>query len=112
MSKRCPRCGNEEIADNHNFCMICGTKLVSTNQRVEEIKKRLLGATKGPWRIGKFGSVISDYPVPEMSGADAIEYYGGHAIAESITKYNAEFIANSWQDINFLLSVIEDYRLI
>jgi hypothetical protein len=27
---KCPNCSNEEIAENDNFCMICGTKLKET----------------------------------------------------------------------------------
>lgn len=49
--------------------------------------------TPGPWRVGRAGSVVSDAPVPEMGGSDAIEFYGSHLIAESITPANAALIA-------------------
>jgi hypothetical protein len=50
--------------------------------------------TQGPWRIGKtYGSVVCDTPIPEMRGSDDVEGYGGHLIAESITKANANLIA-------------------
>lgn len=50
--------------------------------------------TPGPWRRGKQGgSVVADVPVPQMGGSDAVEYYGGHLVAESITPSNAKLIA-------------------
>lgn len=48
--------------------------------------------TPTPWRIGKGHCVVADEPVPGMDGSDAIEYYGGHLIAESITTENCEHI--------------------
>lgn len=52
--------------------------------------------TPGPWRIGKnFGSVVCDTPVLGIRGSDHTEYYGGHLIAESVTKANARLIALS-----------------
>ena len=45
--------------------------------------------TPEPWRVGRPGAVVSDTPVPEMGGSDAVEYYGGHLIGESITEANA-----------------------
>jgi hypothetical protein len=38
------------------------------------------------------GAVVSDTPVPEISGSDAVDYYGGHLIAESVTPSNARRI--------------------
>ena len=48
--------------------------------------------TPEPWRVGRAGSVVSDTPVPEMGGSDAVEYYGGHLIGESIIEANARRI--------------------
>ena len=48
--------------------------------------------TKGPWRIGRPGSIVADEPVPEISGSDDVEYYGGHLIGESVSKGNARRI--------------------
>ena len=48
--------------------------------------------TKGPWRAGRNGSVVADEPVLEMNGSDAVEYYGGHLIAESIAAKNVPII--------------------
>lgn len=48
--------------------------------------------TAEPWRIGKMGAVVADIPVPEMNGSDAVEYYGGHLVGESITPSNARRI--------------------
>jgi len=54
--------------------------------------------TKTPWRVGaptQMGSVVADEPVPEIGGSDAVFYYGGHLIAESIAPRNAEFIVRA-----------------
>jgi len=54
--------------------------------------------TKTPWRVGnpsQMGSVVADEPVPEIGGSDAVGYYGGHLIAESIAPRNAEFIVRA-----------------
>lgn len=52
--------------------------------------------TATPWRIGKScGSVVADEPVPEVSGAEDVAYYGGYLIAESIAPRNAEFIVRA-----------------
>ena len=49
--------------------------------------------TPEPWRVGKCGAsmgvVVADTPVPEIGGSDAVDYYGGHLIGESITPANA-----------------------
>jgi hypothetical protein len=48
----------------------------------------------GPWRVGRNGScVVADTPVPEMGGSDAVDYYGGHMIAESVVPRNAPPLA-------------------
>ena len=54
--------------------------------------------TKTPWRVGspnRMVSVVADEPVPEIGGSDAVDYYGGHLIAESIAPRNAEFIVRA-----------------
>ena len=48
--------------------------------------------TPESWRVGRPGTVVSDTPVPGMGGSDAVEYYGGHLIGESITEANARRI--------------------
>ena len=48
--------------------------------------------TPEPWRVGRPFNVVSDTPVPEMGGSDAVEYYGGHLIGESIIEANARRI--------------------
>ena len=48
--------------------------------------------TPEPWRVGRHGTVVSDTPVPGIGGSDAVEYYGGHLIGESITEANARRI--------------------
>ncbi len=50
--------------------------------------------THGPWRLGSKGSVVADTP-PEnyLPGSDAVEYYGGYLICESVTEANAKLIA-------------------
>ena len=49
--------------------------------------------TPGPWRVGACGSVVADHPIPELSGSDEVEYYGGHLVAESIAPQNMALIA-------------------
>lgn len=50
--------------------------------------------TPGPWRIGKhYGAVVADHPVPEMSGSDHVQAYGGHMVGESIAPRNRPLIA-------------------
>lgn len=45
--------------------------------------------SKEPWRLGNGETVVSDDPVPEVSGADEVEYYGGNLVGESIAGRNA-----------------------
>jgi hypothetical protein len=52
--------------------------------------------TKGLLRAGKGHAVVADHPVPEMSGSDALDYYGGHMVAESVTAGNARRIVACW----------------
>lgn len=52
--------------------------------------------TKGLLRVGHSGAVVADHPIPEMSGSDAVEYYGGHMVAESVTAANARRLAACW----------------
>lgn len=52
--------------------------------------------TKGLLRVGRPGAVVADHPVPEMSGSDALDYYGGHMVAESVTAANARRIVACW----------------
>ena len=51
--------------------------------------------TPGPWRPGKNSdSVVADVPVEHgPGGSDAIEYYGGHLVAESVAPCNRPIIA-------------------
>lgn len=49
--------------------------------------------TKGAWKVGRGGyCVVSQEPVPEVNGSDAVEYYGGHLIGESMSEANAKRI--------------------
>lgn len=50
--------------------------------------------TRGPWRIGRAGSVVAEVP-PEggVRGTDDPSYYGGYLIGETITEANARLIA-------------------
>lgn len=52
--------------------------------------------TKGLLRVGEGHAVVADHPVPEMSGSDALDYYGGHMVAESVTAANARRIVSCW----------------
>lgn len=48
----------------------------------------------GPWRAGNWGqSIVSDTPIQGgINGSDAVESYGGHLIAESISECNRPLI--------------------
>ncbi|WP_111873671.1 hypothetical protein [Aeromonas bivalvium] len=52
--------------------------------------------TKGLLRVGHSGAVVADHPVPGMGGSDAVEYYGGHLVAESVTAANARRLVACW----------------
>ena len=54
--------------------------------------------TPGPWRAGSGtsgkGSVVSDQlAIGALNGSDAVEYYGGNLIAESVAQENIPLIA-------------------
>jgi len=53
--------------------------------------------TPGPWRPGNAcASVVSDTPIENgINGGDAVEFYGGHLIAESIAPSNLKLIASA-----------------
>ncbi|MFA7667327.1 MAG: hypothetical protein WCY32_14555 [Burkholderiaceae bacterium] len=64
-------------------------------------------STLGPWRAGKVGgTVVSDQPLPGYkgnAGHDAVEYYGGHLIAESIwRKADVNLIASCPEMLEFI----------
>lgn len=49
--------------------------------------------TPGPWRQGKAcDSVVSDFPIGTIAGADDVKYYGGHLIAESVASQNRPLV--------------------
>lgn len=47
-------------------------------------------------RLGRNGSIVSDTPVPEISGSDDVNYYGGHLMAESVSPENARRLVACW----------------
>jgi hypothetical protein len=67
--------------------------------------------TKTPWRLGRPGSVVADYPVPEIKGSDDLKFYGGHLVAETVTPANAAHIVravNSHENLLVLCEVMVD----
>ena len=66
--------------------------------------------TKGEWKIGRQGTVVSD-TIPENhsnSGHTDVEYYGGYLIAESIVnKADAKLIAAAPDMYNALEHITE-----
>jgi hypothetical protein len=64
--------------------------------------------TPGPYRIGRHGScIVADHPVEGMNGSDAVNYYGGHMVAESIARQNAPLLAAAW-DLYEALEMVRD----
>ena len=47
-------------------------------------------------RLGRNGSIVSDTPVPEISGSGDVSYYGGHLLAESVSPGNARRMVACW----------------
>lgn len=51
--------------------------------------------TKGVWEVGRGAyCVVSTETVPEVNGSEAVEYYGGHLIGESMSEANAKRIVD------------------
>lgn len=63
--------------------------------------------TPGPWRVGRRGSVVADVAVPEMNGSDAVDYYGGHMVAESVVDKNAPVIAAAPELLQLVQELID-----
>ena len=65
--------------------------------------------TKGPWMVGKTNCVISENDNGlELNGAkgqEAIEYYGGNLICESVSEANAKLIAAAPEMLEALKSI-------
>lgn len=71
--------------------------------------------TKGPWRIGKHtNSVISDnsngLEINGAKGEEAVKYYGGNLICESVSIENAKLIAAAPDLLEALNDMIEMYE--
>lgn len=50
--------------------------------------------TTGPWHPATCrGAVVASHPIPEIGGADDVQHYGGHLVAESIASYNVPIIS-------------------
>jgi hypothetical protein len=68
--------------------------------------------TKGPWEIGKYNSCVISKNDESLSirgsvGEDAIEYYGGNLICESVSKSNAKLIAAAPELLEALIEVVK-----
>ena len=71
--------------------------------------------TSGEWRVGHNGMcVVSDCDeglhIGGSTGADAIEYYGGNLIAESVIKDNAHLISAAPDMAAAVMEAIADYE--
>ena len=74
--------------------------------------------TKGPWRIGKHtNSVISDnsngLEINGATGEEAVKYYGGNLICESVSIENAKLITAApdlLEAIQYYFDVLEEVR--
>lgn len=71
--------------------------------------------TPGPWRAGSEtggkGSVVSDQlAVGALSGSDAVAYYGGNLIAESIAQENIPLIAAAPELLDVIIGMMVHAR--
>jgi hypothetical protein len=66
--------------------------------------------TTGPWEVGRSGAVISknkeSLTINGSTGKDAVKYYGGNLICESVSPENAKLIACAPQMLDALNKVI------
>ena len=63
--------------------------------------------TGGNWSVGKAYCVVSDVPVPEIGGANEVDYYGGHMICESIASINRPIVSAAPDMFDALVAVKE-----
>ncbi|GIZ08336.1 hypothetical protein [Flavobacterium sp. UMI-01] len=65
--------------------------------------------TKAPWIVGRPGTVVSDnkesITISGGVGEDAIKYYGGNLICESVSNSNAKLIAAAPEMLEMLIKV-------
>jgi hypothetical protein len=71
--------------------------------------------TPGPWRAGSGtggkGSVVSDQlAAGALGGSDAVKYYGGHLIAESVAPENIPLIAAAPELLAALQAMLDNLR--
>lgn len=66
--------------------------------------------TPGPWRAGKLrDAVVSDTAIDGgPSGTDAVDYYGGHLVAESVAPCNRPLIVAAPKLLQALREVVGD----
>ena len=66
--------------------------------------------TPGPWRVGKTGCVVSDsdknITIGGAIGKEAIDYFGGNLICESVMPSNAKLIAAAPELLEALQEII------
>lgn len=61
----------------------------------------------GNWTIGTHGAIVTDEPYEDgLSGYDAVDYYGGYMIAESVSPCNRPIFSAS-ADMYRLLCQLE-----
>lgn len=65
--------------------------------------------TPGPWKVGEGSFVTASHPIPEVGGSDAVDYYGGHLVAESIARQNLAIIAAAPDLLEALKSYLSNY---
>ena len=62
-----------------------------------------------PWRAGSGGSIVCDDASlgPGTDDADALEFYGGHVVCETVTPTNRDFIVRACHSHADLLAACE-----
>lgn len=105
---KCYRCDGDGSIDEpsyaHEPCWKCNGEGV-----LQYIHEPILSKhTSGPWRVGSHGSVVANSPIPGVNGSDAVDYYGGHLVCESVTPSNAKLIALAPEMYDLLATIEND----
>lgn len=67
---------------------------MNTTRSPEARKAQPVKPTTGPWRVGKNGAIVADFPIEGgVPGTSDVECYGGYLIAETVAPENRRLVA-------------------